>query len=354
MAVFPVRTHGMASNRKTIQMIKKLVSATAFLCLLVIVYKSYGINTILTDIMYDGDGHRFSKSYRYLEEVLADCGELCNTTRKGTEGPYFNHVRAKVQCDRLFMNEHIDKEHRQEHAPKIPAELRAAYTMDGRVKLRKWFFDMPKVQYLGTKVNIPIWTKDFIESMVKSARQGLLKGTYGIKSTNALRDGLSHSPAIKDGRVLVIGTEKPWVEACLIEAGAREVVTLEYRKIISQHPLIKTMEPLEFRSEYLHGILGMFDGIVTYSSVEHSGLGKYGDALNPWGDIIAIARAWCVTRDGGSLVIGVPYKRGNDSLYFNAHRVYGKLRYPFLTTNWHQEYEGFGNQRVYVLKKTLK
>jgi hypothetical protein len=42
--------------------------------------------------------------------------------------------------------------------------------------------------------------------------------------------------------------------------------------------------------------------IVTFSSVEHSGLGRYGDALNPWGDIIAIARAWCVTKQGGALL----------------------------------------------------
>ena len=45
---------------------------------------------------------------------------------------------------------------------------------------------------------------------------------------------------------------------------------------------------------------------MTFSSVEHSGLGRYGDALNPWGDILTIAKALCVTREGGSLTIGVP------------------------------------------------
>ena len=35
-----------------------------------------------------------------------------------------------------------------------------------------------------------------------------------------------------------------------------------------------------------------FDAVVSFSSIEHSGLGRYGDALNPWGDLIASAQAW--------------------------------------------------------------
>jgi hypothetical protein len=44
------------------------------------------------------------------------------------------------------------------------------------------------------------------------------------------------------------------------------------------------MVPLEFRNSYLNNTLGTFDVIVTYSSVEHSGLGRFGDMLNPWGN----------------------------------------------------------------------
>lgn len=35
---------------------------------------------------------------------------------------------------------------------------------------------------------------------------------------------------------MVIGSEKPWVEACLLAKGAKEVVTLEYGAITSTHP----------------------------------------------------------------------------------------------------------------------
>ena len=36
-----------------------------------------------------------------------------------------------------------------------------------------------------------------------------------------------------------------------LEAGAKEIVTLEYGEIISKHPKIKTMTPLQFRKSYL-------------------------------------------------------------------------------------------------------
>ena len=139
-------------------------------------------------------------------------------------------------------------------------------------------------------------------------------------------------------------------EACVLEAGASKVVTLEYGKIISQHPSVSTLTPSEFKRHYLRGELGLFDAIVTFSSVEHSGLGRYGDALNPWGDILEIARAYCVCKPGGSLVVGVMF--GSDELQFNAHRIYGELRWPYLVSNWNQLYrESSGRQRVHVLVK---
>ena len=289
------------------------------------------------------------KNFRYLENIWQDCGELCNTSRDGISGPYFNLVNTTIQCKKLFKNEDFDRGHGEAHAPKeIPKELLQEFTMNGRLKIQKWYFDR---KYLGGKARSPIWSKDDVERQIDLARKGKLPGAYNTPETNALRDGLKHAPHVKNGRILVIGSESPWVEASVLEAGAREVVTLEYGTIISKHAKIKTMVPSQFRQKYLNGTLGLFDGIVTFFSVEHSGLGRYGDALNPWGDIITVARAWCVTRMGGSLTIGVPYSSGKDILVFNAHRVYGNIRYLYLTTNWHQFYEGHGSQRVYVFTK---
>ena len=38
--------------------------------------------------------------------------------------------------------------------------------------------------------------------------------------------------------------------------------------------------------------------MVTFSSIEHSGLGRYGDSLNPWGDLITMAQSWCLLKPG--------------------------------------------------------
>ena len=102
-------------------------------------------------------------------------------------------------------------------------------------------------------------------------------------------EGLQNAPGAKNGRILVIGYEIPWVEACVLEAIYQN---------ISKHPKIRTMTPVQFRKSYMSDTLGTFDAIVTFSSAEHTGLDRYGDALNPWGDIIAIARAWSVTKQG--------------------------------------------------------
>jgi hypothetical protein len=79
-----------------------------------------------------------------------------------------------------------------------------------------------------------------------------------------------------------------------------------------------------------------FDGVVTFSSLEHSGLGRYGDALNPWGDLISMAKAWCLTKPGGKLLIGVPV--GYDAVYFNMHRMYGPVQLSHMFANWKIDY----------------
>ncbi|XP_062613058.1 uncharacterized protein LOC134274836 isoform X4 [Saccostrea cucullata] len=287
--------------------------------------------------------------YGEIEQIRRDCGQLCNTSRPGTPGPYFNHVTAPINCEAIFKNEFIDKGHGLKVAPrKIPDRLLKDYTMNFQLPVTEWYFNMP---YLNTKSRTPVWTRESVEQQISLAKRGILGGAYGSSETNALRDGLQHAPGVKGGRVLVIGSESPWVEACVLEAGAKEVVTLEYGEIKSLHPQIKAYIPREFRKAFLNNTLGEFDAVVTFSSVEHSGLGRYGDGLNPWGDIIAIARAWCVAKKGASMTIGVMYDNEKDYIRYNAGRWYGKIRYPYLATNWKQHYRGNGIQRVHVFLK---
>lgn len=54
---------------------------------------------------------------------------------------------------------------------------------------------------------------------------------------------------------------------------------------------------------------------------EHVGLGRYGDPLDPDGDLKAIGELERVLAPGGSLLFVVPV--GRPRVVFNAHRVYG-------------------------------
>ena len=55
--------------------------------------------------------------------------------------------------------------------------------------------------------------------------------------------------------------------------------------------------------------------------VEHVGLGRYGDPLDPDGDLKAMAELRRVLAKGGSLLFVVPV--GKPCIRYNAHRIYG-------------------------------
>lgn len=57
-------------------------------------------------------------------------------------------------------------------------------------------------------------------------------------------------------------------------------------------------------------------------TIEHVGLGRYGDELDPLGDIAAFNELKRVVSPGGNLLVVVPV--GRERLCFNAHRIYGR------------------------------
>ena len=242
------------------------------------------------------------------------------------------------------------------HPPSIPDKLLKYFNYNGRTIIRNYSSDgtLLNAQYLGGSAETSTWDEKLVDDMTQKCIQGTLPGTYGLGYTKRVYEMLMQVPNISGARVLVIGSENPWLESCVIAAGAKNVVTLEYGAIISKHPKITTITPQMARDLYIRGKLGLFDVIATYSSVEHSGLGRYGDALNPWGDLQTIARAYCVTKPGGYMVLAVEDDETYDVIYFNAHRVYGPVMYMHLTTNWEQISRGPKElQSVFIFKKIV-
>jgi hypothetical protein len=190
--------------------------------------------------------------------------------------------------------------------------------------------------YLGDKANQNIWTKEKIDDQTTNVKSQIftndpIRYTYHPDVGNEIFNFLAQMD-LTGKSVLVIGSERPWLEVIALASGAANVTTLEYGAIISQHPQIKTMTPDIFRQSYLDNSLSFFDAVLSFSSLEHSGLGRYGDALNPWGDILSLARAHCVTKDDGQLMLGLP--SGEDTIEWNLHQQYGDIRWPLVTINW--------------------
>ena len=76
-----------------------------------------------------------------------------------------------------------------------------------------------------------------------------------------------------------------------------------------------------------------FDAVFSISSYEHDGLGRYGDPLDPDGDLKAMTKVREeILKKEGLLYFGVPV--GRDTLFWNAHRMYG-------TKRWFRLIEGF-------------
>jgi hypothetical protein len=112
--------------------------------------------------------------------------------------------------------------------------------------------------------------------------------------------------------VLVIGSQTPWVKGLCLAAGAGHDFTLEYGKLATDHPDVTVLTPEGGVPRAWRGWHAedqrRGDGLLA-SSLEHAGLGRYSDGLNPWGDILALARAWCVSSAHAQLVIAVPTLR---------------------------------------------
>ena len=86
-----------------------------------------------------------------------------------------------------------------------------------------------------------------------------------------------------------------------------------------------------------------FDVAISISSFEHDGLGRYGDPINPEGDFEAMKNVReNILVPGGLLFLSVPI--GTDKCVWNAHRIYGKKRWPKLIEGFELiDQEGIGD-----------
>lgn len=198
----------------------------------------------------------------------------------------------------------------------IPRDLEPQYTMNGAI---------PAV-YCYENDSFPpprVYDTPMIEDFKKRIAQ---KETFYYKKTDQwLYDAIEKYP-IKGCQVAIMGSGLPLYESICLHYGAIPI-TVEYNHIEARDSRIQVMHVNEYLKQQ-----NRFECAFSISSFEHDGLGRYGDPLNPKGDLEAMAQMRKALLPNGILFLAIP--TGKDQLVWNQHRIYGPTRLPLLLEGW--------------------
>jgi hypothetical protein len=205
-------------------------------------------------------------------------------------------------------------------APKwteLSNEQQLEYLLGGQIKLEEWYIDEAQ-----TRKQEPY----SIEEYCRRIRNREVN--YYGETDKWLYEALELCP-IEALKVAVMGSTQPWYESVVLEFGGKPT-TIEYNLPGYNHPEMKEMLIQEYWKNPIQ-----FDVAFSISSFEHDGLGRYGDPLNPHGDLRAMADMKKIIKKDGILFLAVPI--GLDKVVWNAHRIYGPVRFPLLINGWQLE-----------------
>jgi hypothetical protein len=111
-------------------------------------------------------------------------------------------------------------------------------------------------------------------------------------------------------------------------ASFRAIEVLDVRPMPkSQHKNIEFRQ-FDFMNENI-ALIEKSDSISCLHALEHFGLGRYGDPIDPIGHIKGFTNLANMLESGGKLYVSVPIGRSN-KVFFNAHRVF----HPLEVLNW--------------------
>ena len=206
----------------------------------------------------------------------------------------------------------------------IPAELLQAYTMNGLARVGvDWFYGDSS----GEVLNWPAALYEDMKDVVKRASKD--RGNIYYETDYLLPDAFARH-SVSGQTVAVIGSATPLYEAYIENYGGRPL-TVEYRPIEHDIKGLLTYTFEEAMEKVKDGSLKA-DHAFCYSSIEHSGLGRYGDFLDPEGDLVTMDLVKNMVKPGGLFFLQIPV--GADALLWNATRIYGPARLLLLLAGW--------------------
>lgn len=202
----------------------------------------------------------------------------------------------------------------------IPQNLYEELTMKGLCSLECRILDNSSKE-VQDQINKAFSSKQFAIYLKKAKKR---KCNYYGETDKWLYQALEKY-SIRNKDICIFGSANPWYEAVALEFGVKTCDVIEYSDRISFDPRINYIKPVNQYSK-------TYDIALSISSFEHDGLGRYGDPINPNGDLVAMHNAKKIIKPGGLLFLSVPV--GKDKICFNVHRIYGKHRLPLMLKGW--------------------
>lgn len=181
------------------------------------------------------------------------------------------------------------------------------------------------------------WVKEWTETMVEARFRYDMHVSpvnyrgAALQITAALQDFVVMEQGKPPEKMLVAGSISPWVEViALAVTGVSKIDVTDYQPIVIHD---KRLEYIPMTDLVTKRPPQPYDVIISYSSIEHDGLGRYGDPINPGGDLAAMAEFWTLLRPGGLLLLGVPVAKGG-LIESNGHRLYSRERIAALANGY--------------------
>lgn len=121
---------------------------------------------------------------------------------------------------------------------------------------------------------------------------------------------------IKPAEILDVGSYRDWLAGVMAHYSVTTVDVRDRSSILSNETIVnQDVRSLELEDNSI----GM---VSTLHTIEHFGLGRYGDEFDPHGDRKAIENFLRVIKPGGHFLFSVPVTAGDPCIAFNSHRIY--------------------------------
>jgi SAM-dependent methyltransferase len=125
-----------------------------------------------------------------------------------------------------------------------------------------------------------------------------------------------HIDRLKPKKVLDIGSYRNFIMGMLAYS---KITTLDVRE---RKACMANEEVLTSNATQIAAPDNTFDAVVSLCSLEHFGLGRYGDNFDLEGDKKGFKEMVRLLKPGGSLILTTLMTNGNPMIAFNAHRIY--------------------------------